>query len=97
MHSDTKLDRQSHMFYSLDANWSGLTHPVLVSMLPLPQRYYVPNRLRQLTKPRLEAAGLWNLPGIEQEEKKPFKDEKLKKKEDPKDKYLKVFEREKVL
>ena len=27
--------------------------------MPIPQRYYVPNRIRELYKPRLEAAGLW--------------------------------------
>lgn len=28
-------------------------------MMPIPQRYYVPNRIRELHKPRLEAVGLW--------------------------------------
>lgn len=28
-------------------------------MMPIPQRYYVPNRIRELYKPRLEVAGLW--------------------------------------
>ena len=28
-------------------------------MIPIPQRYYVPNRIREMYKPRLEAAGLW--------------------------------------
>jgi sorting and assembly machinery component 37 len=28
-------------------------------MMPIPQRYYVPNRIRELYKPRLEASGLW--------------------------------------
>ena len=55
------------MFYSLNSNWYGLTLPALANMLPIPQRYYVPTRLRQSYKPRLEAAELWNLPGIEQE------------------------------
>lgn len=27
--------------------------------MPIPQRYYVPNRIRELYKPRLEASGLW--------------------------------------
>jgi sorting and assembly machinery component 37 len=27
--------------------------------MPIPQRYYVPNRIRELYKPRLEAVGLW--------------------------------------
>ena len=28
-------------------------------MMPIPQKYYVPNRIRELHKPRLEAVGLW--------------------------------------
>lgn len=28
-------------------------------MMPIPQKYYVPNRIRELYKPRLEAVGLW--------------------------------------
>ena len=28
-------------------------------MIPIPQRYYVPNRIRELYKPRLESVGLW--------------------------------------
>lgn len=27
--------------------------------MPVPQRYYIPNRIRELYKPRLEAVGLW--------------------------------------
>ena len=29
-------------------------------MLPIPQRYFVPNRIRQMHQPRLEAVGLWD-------------------------------------
>lgn len=28
-------------------------------MLPVPQRYYVPRRIRETYRPRLEAVGLW--------------------------------------
>lgn len=28
-------------------------------MMPIPQRYYVPDRIRELYRPRLEAVGLW--------------------------------------
>lgn len=28
-------------------------------MLPVPQRYYVPRRIRDSYRPRLEAVGLW--------------------------------------
>ena len=84
------------MFYSLDANWWKLTHPVIASMLPLPQRYYVPGRLRDSYRPRLEAAGLWNTPGvIEGEDQRLPKDTK-KTDVDEKGKYSRAFEREKV-
>ena len=35
--------------------------PALASKLPLPQRYYLPDRLRDTYQPRLDAAGLWNV------------------------------------
>jgi sorting and assembly machinery component 37 len=87
------------MFYSLNANWYGLTLPTLAKMLPIPQRYYVPARIRESYRPRLEAVQLWNLPGIEQEEKPHFWErEKLKEptEGDRKEKFKRVFEREKV-
>lgn len=85
------------MFYSLEDNWTKTLRPHLAAMQPIPQRYYLPDRIRASYRPRLEAAGLWNLPGIEQQEKKPF--EKLKAKIEPenlKEKYVRVFERQKV-
>ncbi|KAJ6497039.1 hypothetical protein C8R47DRAFT_1113602 [Mycena vitilis] len=50
----------SYMFYSLSDNWTQLTHPTLAYSLPVPQRYYVPARIRTMYRPRLEATGLWN-------------------------------------
>jgi hypothetical protein len=64
-------------------------------MLPIPQRYYVPGRIRDSYRPRLEASGLWNLPGVE-EEKGAFKETKKPEIQDRNTKYVKVFEREKV-
>lgn len=37
-------------------------HPLLASMFPVPQKYFVPRRIRDTYIPRLEAVGLWNLP-----------------------------------
>jgi sorting and assembly machinery component 37 len=69
---------------------------MLVSVLPLPQRYYVPDRLRDVYRPRLEASGLWSTSRIEEvEKKKPFDDIK-KRDRNEKAKYSLVFEREKV-
>jgi sorting and assembly machinery component 37 len=67
-------------------------------MLPIPQRYYVPGRIRESFRPRLEAAQLWNLPGIE-EEVKFWERSRLNmpKEEDQKAKFKRVFEREKVI
>ncbi|KAF5389807.1 hypothetical protein D9757_003701 [Collybiopsis confluens] len=90
-----------HMFFSLHANWAELVHPSIVYRFPIPQRYYAPLRLQESYKSRLEAAGLWSLPGIEQEreKKKSFlKDPRAPEEEiKPKDRFLQVFEREKVL
>lgn len=86
------------MFYSVDANWSGMTHPAFASVLPLPQRYYVPGRIRESFRLRLEAVGLWNLPDIEQEKKRPFQvtGQANTDKRQKTDKFLRVFEREKA-
>lgn len=35
--------------------------PTLASFLPVPQKYYLPGRLRDMYKPRLEAADLMDL------------------------------------
>ncbi|KAL1947877.1 hypothetical protein VTO73DRAFT_13601 [Trametes versicolor] len=61
-------DLVNHMLYSLQDNWAGVTRPALVSMLPVPQRYYVPNRLRASHKTRLQAVELWDVPEDEEEE-----------------------------
>src|SRR5277367_4139168 len=74
------------MFYAVEENWSKLTHPILASGLPIPQRYYVPGRLRDMWKPRLEASGLWpTFRSEDSEDKGPFKD--IEKK----DKYSHAF------
>ncbi|KAJ7940432.1 hypothetical protein B0H13DRAFT_1938065 [Mycena leptocephala] len=58
----------AYMLYSLPANWSKLTLPTLAYALPVPQRYYVPRRMRSMYLPRLEAAGLWKPEPIESKE-----------------------------
>ena len=65
----------------------------MASMLPFPQRYYVPERIREMHRPRLEAAGLWTQPGSE-----PVQDSfgKRPKKEDVKGEYARAFERDRV-
>ncbi|KAJ6623500.1 hypothetical protein B0H10DRAFT_1786622 [Mycena sp. CBHHK59/15] len=78
-----------YMLYSLPDNWAKLTHPTMVFVLPVPQRYYVPGRIRNTHRPRLEAAGLWNqhLNGSKTQKSSP----------EHKDKIAQAFQREKVL
>ncbi|KAG1827166.1 outer mitochondrial membrane transport complex protein-domain-containing protein [Suillus subaureus] len=86
-------DLVAYSFYSLDDNFWKLTNPTMASMLPIPQRYYVPGRIREMHRPRLEAAGLWTQAASEAE-KDSFG--KRQKKDDPKDEYARAFERDKV-
>ncbi|KAF8623482.1 hypothetical protein AX15_006265 [Amanita polypyramis BW_CC] len=61
-----------YMLYSVPSNWVKMTSQVLSSMFPLPHRYYVPTRIREIYKPRLETSGLWSVPEVEKEPKNPF-------------------------
>ncbi|KAJ7271986.1 hypothetical protein B0H12DRAFT_1092334 [Mycena haematopus] len=59
-HAEAKLgDLVSYTLYSLPANWGKLIGLTLAYALPVPQRYYVPGRMRDMHRHRLEAAGLW--------------------------------------
>ncbi|GJJ12665.1 hypothetical protein Clacol_006909 [Clathrus columnatus] len=57
----------AHSLYVLEPNYTFI-HKTLASMFPLPQRYYVPRRIRDSYKPRLEAAGLWHVIDEEEQE-----------------------------
>lgn len=97
-----------HMFYSAHENWKELTSPSLGLHFPVLQRYLRLNKIRQSYKSRLEVAGLWSLPEIEIEQEKRQKwgegpgrrweEPSVSKKKEVKtrDKFLQVFEREKV-
>lgn len=61
---------QAHIYYSLSANWTRQTRHILASVFPVPQCYYAPERMRLLYKSRLEAAELWDVAGIEEEEQR---------------------------
>ncbi|KAJ3732303.1 hypothetical protein DFJ43DRAFT_320783 [Lentinula guzmanii] len=98
VHAESNLgDLVLHMLYSLRANWNELTHPSIVYQFPVPQRYYAPHRLRESYRSRLESAGLWSLPGVEQEKKAFSKERPPKAKGNPRDRFLRVFERERVV
>ncbi|KAJ8496758.1 hypothetical protein ONZ45_g12331 [Pleurotus djamor] len=90
-------DLVAYVFYSLDDNWTKMTKPAMAAVQPIPQRYYLPDRVRESYKPRLESVGLWGQAAAEKTEKKPF--EKPTAKPEPKEvksQYLRVFERQKV-
>ncbi|KIJ41221.1 hypothetical protein M422DRAFT_229684 [Sphaerobolus stellatus SS14] len=84
---ETKLgDLVAHSFWVLDPNYA-FTYGTYASMLPVPQRYYVPRRIRESYKSRLEVAGLWSVassPEIPEDNrflrKKPLQEEKEKMK-----------------
>jgi len=61
-------DLLAHSLYSLPDNYNNLVHPTIAQLYPVPQRYYVPSRLRALYAPRLDASGLWSLAGEELED-----------------------------
>ena len=46
--------------YSLHPNYHLMTRPTLVSLLPFPQRLYMPDRMRNLQRERLQSAFLWD-------------------------------------
>jgi len=66
-----------HTLYAINENWVNLTHPSLASIFPVPQKYYVPRRIRDTYIPRLEAVGLWNLPVEENPKENPFNQKSL--------------------
>ncbi|KAI0709218.1 Tom37 C-terminal domain-containing protein, partial [Earliella scabrosa] len=93
-------DLVNHMLYSLQENWSSVTRPALVSMLPVPQCYYVPSRIRGSYKARLEASELWHVPEVEDEPEEPrsvLGRRKKQRADDKPHKYKSVLEREKVV
>jgi len=50
---------QNHSLFVLEHNFAQVVHRDLVPLFPIPQRYYLPSRLRTALQPRLESAGLW--------------------------------------
>lgn len=88
---------QYTMLYSISTNWAELTHPTFVSFFPIPQSYYVPNRIRSSYVPRLEAAGLWTLPPPEPEPKKLFGQVREGETEPRTQTFHRAYERQKIL
>lgn len=59
-------------FYTNQDNWTKLVNPALASMFPIPQKYYVPGRMRDAYFHRLVAAGLWKQTTEEKPAESPF-------------------------
>jgi sorting and assembly machinery component 37 len=96
LHILASLILKHHTLYAHHGNWTGLMQPALASMFPVPQRYYVPGRIRECHKARLEAAGLWH-PEVEKQEKKSFPGFTKSTKETVDSRvYLQAFEQERV-
>ncbi|KAF9526998.1 hypothetical protein CPB83DRAFT_908009 [Crepidotus variabilis] len=99
-HAESHLgDLVAHALYSVDDNWTKMTGPALASMYPIPQKYYVPRRIRTSYHLKLDAAGLWNALVEEKPEDKPFQKEKIHATQDIKSnpKVTGAFEKQKVV
>ncbi|QRV99937.1 hypothetical protein RhiJN_27956 [Ceratobasidium sp. AG-Ba] len=59
-------DLLAHQMF-VEHYWT-FTHGALAKLMPLPQRLYVPGRLRKMHQPRLEAIGMWDAHFIEEPE-----------------------------
>ncbi|CCM02080.1 uncharacterized protein FIBRA_04157 [Fibroporia radiculosa] len=93
-------DLLTAMLYSIDTNWWNVTRPAIVSALPVPQCYYVPERLRNSYRPRLEAAEMWNISSVDQDDKEnvmsAFRKDKRKNKQAETQRFKTVFARDKA-
>ncbi|PAV24031.1 hypothetical protein PNOK_0109900 [Pyrrhoderma noxium] len=56
--------------FTLRHNYYESSRKSLAELFPVPQRYYIPDRLRESYRTRLEAAGLWSISAEEAEEEK---------------------------
>ncbi|KIY43593.1 hypothetical protein FISHEDRAFT_53046, partial [Fistulina hepatica ATCC 64428] len=54
-------DLVSYALYGIQENWEQM-HAAFAELLAVPFRYYIPGRIRDLHRPRLEAMGLWVFP-----------------------------------
>jgi len=87
---------QYYTFYSSLNNWEKIVHPALVEVYGVPQRYYVPERIRASFKIRLESVGMWTPPRLEPEGKT-FMDKKIDTlRKHVKEAYNQTLEKEKV-
>ncbi|KAG8709986.1 hypothetical protein FRC08_017789 [Ceratobasidium sp. 394] len=89
-------DLLAHQMF-VEHYWT-FTHRVLSNLMPLPQRLFVPGRLRKLHQPRLEAIGMWDAHFIEEPEApKPVVKTPETPKAPPTQFYKHAFARERLL
>jgi len=70
----TKLsDLSLYLYYGNALNYNTFTHPNLVSGLPFLKRYYLPKRVRESYKHRLESEGMWEEGAYDRERDKTSK------------------------
>ncbi|KAJ3544081.1 hypothetical protein NMY22_g2914 [Coprinellus aureogranulatus] len=86
------------VLFAQEENWEGFTLKSLATLFPVPQKYFVPSKLRVAYQPRLDAAGLWNpLPPVEEKKKTPFEKELRQKPSIDKRAFRQTFVREKIV
>ena len=61
---------QACSYFALRHNYTEYMRDTLAQVLPVHQRYYLPDRIRKLYEPRLDAAGLWTVYVEEVEEER---------------------------
>lgn len=81
--------------YARPSNWA-MIHSTLAQLYPAPYRYYIPINVRDIHRPRLEAAGLWDASPEQKEQKRINPRDKGKTKESSSKNFHEAFEREKV-
>lgn len=87
--------RQAHQLY-VEHYWT-FTRGALAKLMPVPQRWFVPSRLRQIHQPRLEAIGMWDAHYVEEPEtSKPVTKTPQPPGVPPAQVYKKAFARERV-
>jgi len=81
-HAEANLgDLVASAMYSPE-NWDSVVHAAVSALLPVPTRYYVPQKMRAAYYPRLDAAGLWSDAPRPKDTRSAFAEQTLKAKEE---------------
>ena len=56
---------QAHALFSVGPNFYPVARTALANKIAIPGKYYVPGRVREAYRPRLEAALLWNVGDVD--------------------------------